>query len=63
MPSEQLGIEIVELNAQIDHVHLLVKIPPKLVISHVLGHLKGKTTLRLFNKFPYLRKKKWYGIT
>ncbi|HFC9670555.1 TPA: IS200/IS605 family transposase [Salmonella enterica] len=36
---EQLGIEIVELNIQLDYVHLLVKIPPKLSISHVVGHL------------------------
>ncbi|MDE9459729.1 IS200/IS605 family transposase [Xenorhabdus bovienii] len=59
--SEQLGIEIVELNVQIDHVHLLVKIPPKLSVSQVLGHLKGRTAIRLFNKFPYLRKKKLWG--
>ncbi|MCW7764520.1 IS200/IS605 family transposase [Photorhabdus luminescens] len=58
--SEQLGIEIVELNVQIDHVHLLVKIP-KLSVSQVLGHLKGRTAIRLFNKFPYLRKKKLWG--
>lgn len=38
--SEQLGIEVVELNVQIDHVHLLVKVPPRLSISHVIGHLK-----------------------
>lgn len=48
--SEQLGIEVVELNVQIDHVHLLVKVPPRLSISHVIGHLKGKTALRLFSK-------------
>ncbi|CDH34333.1 IS200/IS605 family transposase [Xenorhabdus bovienii] len=59
--SEQLGIEIVDLNVQIDHVHLLVKIPPKLSVSQVLGHLKGRTAIRLFNKFPYLRKKKLWG--
>ncbi|MEX0448113.1 IS200/IS605 family transposase [Xenorhabdus sp. SGI246] len=58
---EQLGIEIVELNVQIDHVHLLVKIPPKLSVSQVLGHLKGRTAIRLFNKFPYLRKQKLWG--
>ncbi|HAV1239268.1 TPA: IS200/IS605 family transposase [Salmonella enterica] len=56
--SEQLGIEVVELNVQIDHVHLLVKVPPRLSISQVIGHLKGKTALRLFSKFPYLRKNK-----
>ncbi|MEQ1975308.1 IS200/IS605 family transposase, partial [Xenorhabdus sp. SGI240] len=48
---EQLGIEIVELNVQIDHVHLLVKIPPKLSVSQVLGYLKGRTAIRVFNKF------------
>jgi putative transposase len=53
---EQLGIEVVELNVLVDHVHLLVKIPPRLSVSHVIGHLKGRTALRLFSKFPYLRK-------
>ncbi|SEL78918.1 Transposase IS200 like, partial [Kosakonia sacchari] len=32
-----------------------------LSISHVIGHLKGKTALRLFSKFPYLRKNKLWG--
>lgn len=59
--SEQPGIEVVELNVQIDHVHLLVKVPPRLSISHMIGHLKGKTALRLFSKFPYLRKSKLWG--
>lgn len=59
--SSQLHIEIVELNVQLDHVHLLVKIPPKLSVSEVMGHLKGRTTIRLFNKFPYLRKQKLWG--
>ncbi|ECJ4507779.1 IS200/IS605 family transposase [Salmonella enterica subsp. salamae] len=59
--SEQPGIEVVELNVQIDHVHLLVKVPPRLSISHVIGHVKGKTALRLFSKFPYLRKSKLWG--
>ncbi|PTA92133.1 IS200/IS605 family transposase [Kluyvera sp. Nf5] len=59
--SEQLGIEVVELNVQIDHVHLLVKVPPRLSISHVIGYLKGKTALRLFSKFPNLRKNKLWG--
>lgn len=32
------------------------KIPPKLSVSDLMGHLKGRTAIRLFNKFPYLRK-------
>ncbi|WP_316675474.1 IS200/IS605 family transposase [uncultured Tolumonas sp.] len=58
---DQLKIQIVELNVQIDHVHLLVKIPPRLSVSEVMGHLKGRTAIRLFNKFPYLRKHKLWG--
>jgi len=59
--SSQLHIEIVELNVQLDHVHLLVKIPPKLSVSEVMGHLKGRTAIRLFSKFLYLRKHKLWG--
>lgn len=58
---EQLKVEIVELNVQLEHVHLLVKIPPKLLVSEVMGHLKARTAIRLFNKFSYLRKHKLWG--
>ena len=57
----QLGCEIVELNVQIDHVHLLVKVPPKLAISELMGVLKGRTAIRLFTTFPSLRKKPYWG--
>ncbi len=57
----QLKCEVVELNVQVDHVHLLVKVPPKLSISELMGILKGRTAIRLFNKFPYLRKKPFWG--
>ncbi len=46
---EQRGCEVVELNVQQDHVHLLVKVPPKLSISNLMGALKGRTAIRLFN--------------
>ncbi len=49
-----------ELNVQVDHV-LLVKVLPRLSISHIIGHLQGKTALRLFSKFPYLPKNKLWG--
>ena len=58
---QQLGGEIVELNIQADHVHLLVKVPPKLSISGLMGVLKGRTAIRLFNVFPSLRKKPYWG--
>jgi putative transposase len=46
---------------QSDHVHLLVKVPPKLAISELMGVLKGRTAIRLFNVFPYMRKKSYWG--
>ncbi len=40
--SRQLGCEVVELNVQVDHVHTLVQIPPKVLISEYMGRVKGK---------------------
>jgi len=55
--SERLGCEILELNIQVDHVHLLIKVPPKVSISSLMGVMKGKSAIRVFSKFPELRKK------
>ena len=59
--SHQQKCEIVELNVQIDHVHLLVMIPPKLPISNYMGALKGKTAIRILNRFKKLREKPYWG--
>lgn len=53
------GLEVIELNIQPDHVHLILSIPPKYEVSKVVGFLKGKMALKLFDKFPALRKKYW----
>ena len=59
--SSQLRCQIVELNVQPDHVHLLVKVPPKVSISKLMGVVKGRTALRLFSRFPQLRQKPYWG--
>ena len=59
--SERQGCEIVELNIQIDHVHLLVKIPPKVSISDFVGTVKGRTAIRVFNKFRKLKERPYWG--
>lgn len=61
MISEQKGCEIVELNVQEDHVHLLVMIPPKLSVSVYMGMVKGKSAIRMFCKFPNLKNKLYWG--
>jgi putative transposase len=55
------GCEVVELNVQRDHVHLLVMIPPKVSVSALLGRLKGQTAMKMFNQFRHLRKKPYWG--
>ncbi len=52
---------VVELNVQVDHVHLVVRLPPSLSVSEFMGFVKGRSAIRLFGKFPYLRKKKLWG--
>ena len=55
--AERLGCDLVELNVQSDHVHLLLKVPPKVSISKLMGVVKGKTALQIFKQFPYLKDK------
>lgn len=57
----RLDCEIVELNIQVDHVHLLVKVPPKRAISELLRYLKGKTAIQIFRQFPNLKKRPYWG--
>ena len=51
MHTERSGCEVVELNVQADHVHLLVKVPPKISISTLVGQVKGKTATQVFQEF------------
>ena len=53
------AIEVIELNVQIDHVHLVVWIPPKYSISNVMGYLKGKLAIRMFQRYERLGKQFW----
>ena len=46
---EYKGIEIVEAHAMTDHIHMLVKIPPKLSVSSFMGYLKGKSSMMVFH--------------
>ena len=56
---EYKGVEILEANACVDHVHMLVSIPPKLSVSQFMGYLKGKSSLMIFDRHANLKYK--YG--
>ncbi len=53
------GIEIIQMNVQSDHVHLVAWIPPKYSISEVMGYLKGKLAIRIFQRYEKLGKQFW----
>ena len=59
--AEQMKTEVVELNVQPDHVHLLAMVPPKISISDFVGTMKGRTAIRVFNKFRGLKQKPYWG--
>ena len=53
------GCEIIEQNIQVDHIHVLMVIPPKYAVSDVIGELKQKTSSQLREKFDWLAKVYW----
>ncbi|MFY0545746.1 IS200/IS605 family transposase [Brevibacillus sp. H7] len=52
---ERKGVEIIEAEACVDHIHMLVSIPPKLSVSEFMGYLKGKSSLMIFDQFANLK--------
>ena len=52
-------IEILEAEARKDHIHMLLNLPPKYSISQVMGYLKGKSSLMIYEKYANLKYK--YG--
>ncbi len=56
---ERKGIEIIEAELCRDHVHMLVRIPPKFSVSEIMGYLKGKSALMIFDRHANLKYK--YG--
>ena len=52
-------VEIIEAEACPDHIHMLVSIPPKYSVAQIMGYLKGKTSLMIFEKYANMKYK--YG--
>ena len=56
---DQKGEEIIEAQACPDHIHMLLSIPPKYSVSQIMGYLKGKSSLMIFDRHANLKYK--YG--
>lgn len=50
-------VEIIEAHACIDHIHMLISIPPKLAVSEFVAYLKGKSTLMIFERHAQMKYK------
>ena len=52
-------MEIIEAQAYPDHIHMLLSIPPKYSVAQIMGYLKGKSSLMIFDRHANLKYK--YG--
>jgi putative transposase len=52
-------VEVLELSIQPDHIHLIVSILPKYAVSNIMGYLKGKLSIRLFQQYERLGRRYW----
>ena len=55
------GCEVVELNVQPDHVHMIAMVPPKVAISDLMGRVKGQSSIKIFKQFRHLKEKPYWG--
>jgi len=53
------GCEIIEYNIQVDHIHMVIVIPPSYKVSEVAGRIKCQTASKLRKKFSWLSKVYW----
>ena len=53
------GCEIIEYNIQIDHIHMVMIIPPRYKVSEIVGRIKCQTASKLREKFSFLSKVYW----
>ncbi len=56
---EMPGVEIVEQNIQVDHIHSIMIIPPKYSVSEVIGRMKCKSASKLRRKFIWMEEVYW----
>ena len=59
MLEEVPGCEMVELNVQVDHIHMVMIIPPKYAVSDVIGQMKQWVASQMRKKFLFLKRVYW----
>ena len=52
-------VEVMEMNIQEDHIHVVMSIPPKYAVSAIMGYMKGRLSLKLFQGYERVGKRYW----
>ena len=55
----ELNVEIIKGVLSTDHVHMFISVPPKVAISKVIQRMKGRSSYRIQQEFPAIRKRYW----
>jgi putative transposase len=56
IPNLEPDIEVVKLNVQLDHVHMVIVVPPRVAVAQVVSYIKTRSAVLLKAKFPFLHK-------
>jgi putative transposase len=59
--ASEIGCEIISIETDVDHVHVLVRLKLTHEVSEVVHRFKGATARYLFQEFPWLKKRLWGG--
>ena len=59
---EQFEIQILRGVVSKDHIHILVSAPPTISPSDIMRRIKGRTSSKIFEEFPHVKKRYWGGI-
>jgi len=58
----ELDADMVEMDGEEDHIHILVNYPPKLAVSTLVNALKGTSSRRLRGEFPEIERRYYKGV-
>lgn len=56
IPELAPDIEVIKLNVQVDHVHMVIVIPPRIAVARAVQYIKTQSAKELKAKFPFLQK-------
>jgi putative transposase len=59
--AEAQGCEVISVETEVDHVHVLIRLRPTHQLSNMVQRLKGSTAYALFREYPTLKNRLWGG--